>query len=73
MHMGYGIGMGGFGWLFMIIFWALVIVGVVYFVKLIVNPRDQKYTETAPDILKKRYASGEISKEEFDVRKRDLT
>lgn len=29
-------------------------------------------TETAVDILKKRYARGELTKEEFEVRKRDI-
>lgn len=29
-------------------------------------------SETALDILEKRYAAGEISQEEYEVRKRDL-
>ena len=74
MHMGYDIGMGGFGWFFMIIFWALVIVGIVYFVKLILGSvKGEGKSETAPDILKKRYARGEISKEEFEQKKREIT
>jgi putative membrane protein len=74
MDGGLGMGFGmGFGGLFMIIFWVLVIIGGIYFLKLIINPGDRKHTETAQDILKKRYASGEISKEEFDAKKRELT
>ncbi|MGQ9569584.1 MAG: hypothetical protein ACUVUQ_01840 [Thermodesulfovibrionales bacterium] len=36
MHWDYGWGMGfGFGWLLMILFWALLVIGVIYLVKLI--------------------------------------
>ena len=86
MHWGdYGWGMGyGLGWLFMIIFWALVILGpivlvilgVIYFVKLIAGISDRKggtKDETPLDILKKRYAKGELTKEEFEKIKDDLT
>ena len=76
MHLGdHGWGIG-FGWLFMIIFWVLVILGIIYFVKLIAGISDRKggtKDETPLDILKKRYAKGEITKEEFEKIKDDLT
>jgi len=68
----YGWGIG-FGWLFMIIFLILIILGIVYLVKLIVGREKRTTGETALDILKKRYAKGEISKEEFEEKKKDLT
>lgn len=72
MHWDYGWGMG-FGWLFMIIFWVLVILGVVYIIKLVgERTRKEERGETVLDILKKRYAKGEITKEEFEKMKDDL-
>ncbi len=66
----YGWGMG-FGWIFMILFWTLVILGIVYVVKL--TGRGTKNGKESPlDILKKRYAKGEISKEEFERMRDDI-
>jgi putative membrane protein len=63
----------GFGWIFMILFWAFVILGVIYLIKLIAGgSKKEEQTETALDILKKRYASGEISKGEFEEKKKEI-
>lgn len=68
----YGWGMG-FGWIFMVLFWALVILGIVYIVQAISRRAGQAGpVESALDILKKRYAKGEITKEEFERMKDDL-
>ncbi|MGE5174398.1 MAG: SHOCT domain-containing protein [Betaproteobacteria bacterium] len=73
MHWGtYGWGMG-FGWLWMALVWALIIGGVAYAVKAAsrsVVHHDSK--ETPRDILKKRYAKGEITKQEFERQLEDL-
>jgi len=69
----YGWGMG-FGWIFMIMFWALVIFGIVYLVQVATKGwKSTEQRETPLDILKKRYAKGEITKEEFDRMKDDLS
>jgi putative membrane protein len=71
---GYGMGWGWFGPILMIVFWVLVIAGIVYLVKTIAGGRSSTFSkeETAIDILKKRYARGEIDAEEFSRRKKDL-
>jgi putative membrane protein len=65
--------MGSGGGLFMILFWILVIIGVVFLIRLVVRgTKEGGGSETALDILKKRYARGEISKEEFEEKKKDI-
>jgi putative membrane protein len=59
----------------MIAFVSAVIIGIVYFVKWIVSAgrkHEIQTEETALDILKKRYARGEISKEDFERMKQDI-
>ncbi len=56
----------------MLLFWALIIAGIVI---LIGRLRQREFScrgETPLDILKKRYALGEIGKDEFDRMKKDL-
>ena len=65
-------GMGGWG-ILGIIFWIALLVGIVLLVVWLVKTVSGRgRQESALDILKKRYARGEITKEEFEERKRDL-
>jgi putative membrane protein len=57
----------------MIILWVLVILGVVYLFRALVDTEKKGSEETAVDILKKRYAKGEITREEFERIREDLT
>jgi putative membrane protein len=75
---GYGPGMWGWrmmgfmGPFMMIIFWIVTVVVIVLIVRWIKNSTGHVQGESALDILKKRYAKGEISKEEFENMKKDV-
>ena len=65
-------GFGLLGWLPMLIFWALLILGVVALIRYLARLGQTREDKTPLDILKERYARGEINKKEFEEKKRDL-
>ena len=71
-HMGdYGWG-GGMG---MLLFWGLLIAGIVMLVRCSMGSGacgKREREKSTLDILKERYARGEIEREEFEQKKRDL-
>ena len=71
---GWGAGnmMGWFGGgIIMIVFWALFIALSVWVVREF-SEKNSKSSSNALDILKERYAKGEINKEEFESKKKDI-
>jgi putative membrane protein len=75
--MGRGFGMGWLGLIMMAVFWVVVIVAIIFLIRwLSVSSSSKWHTlkpeESALEILKKRYARGEINKEEFEEKKKDL-
>jgi putative membrane protein len=77
-HMG-GIGFG-FGWIFMIIFWIAITFAIIALIRGFsghgcwhnLGEHHKEEGNKALDILKERYAKGEITKEDFDKMKKDL-
>lgn len=80
---GYGMWPGMMGWghsrswammIIMFIFWATVIAGLISLTRMAFSKGNQhestKPIESALNILKKRYAKGEINKHEFDEKKK---
>lgn len=68
----------GFGWfipVLAIVFWGLVIWGIVALIRFLVSTGGTPapaHTASAIEILKDRYARGEIGREEFEDKKKDL-
>jgi len=71
----HGYGMGWFGGIFMILFWAVVIVGIIFAVRYLTTGKKGVGERSARDpleILQERYAKGEIDTEKFEEMKRVL-
>jgi putative membrane protein len=76
--MDWGFGMGWLGLVMMGVFWVLVIAAIILLIRWRVTSgssrgRDSTAGDSALEILKKRYARGEINREEFEEKKRDLS
>lgn len=61
-------------WIAMVLFWALVIVGLVWLVRGWARDRSAEGRDDAPrDVLDRRLAEGEVSVEEYEERRKALT
>ena len=73
--MGWGGGWGWFGIVHMVLWWFLIILGIMVLAKWLFGSSGSSRSaesDRALSILRERYARGEIDKQEFDARRRDL-
>lgn len=73
--MGFGSGGMWFGWIFMLLFWGLVILGIIAIAKWLIGGAGAgrpSRGQSPLQILEARYARGDIEREEFEQKKRDL-
>jgi putative membrane protein len=74
---GHGWGWGWMlgGWIVMLVFWALVVVGIVALLRGLGgrSASDRAgHPETPLEILRRRYAAGEITREQFEEMRREV-
>jgi len=56
----------------LLVFWGLVVVALVLGIRWLITQGREPPADSPLDILKRRYARGEIDKEEYEAKKRDL-
>ena len=69
---GFGLGMGMFGGLMMLVFWIALILLVVLAVRALFPAATLSTRESAIEILQRRLAAGEISQAEFEQARKAL-
>ncbi|MBW1903148.1 MAG: SHOCT domain-containing protein [Deltaproteobacteria bacterium] len=70
-------GMSWFGHITMMLLWIGIVVGIIFLIRWLFVSRQSRREGSGSadlpfDILKERYARGEIDKDEFEVKKKDL-
>lgn len=64
---------GALGWFMFIVFWSFVIFGIFLFIKSLNSlTAKNKNSEEAMQILKTRYAKGDIDRNEYEKMKKEI-
>jgi putative membrane protein len=79
--MGFGMGFGVIGLLFMLLFWIGLILLAVWLVRVVFSGISRNNSSTPPskksssalEILAQRYARGEITREQYEIMKEDIS
>jgi putative membrane protein len=77
MMTGFGMGWGGYWLIGMILFWIVLIAGVIWLFRSLSIPNNQNQQGnqsgiSAREILNQRYARGELDREQYQAIKKDL-
>jgi putative membrane protein len=65
----------GLGFIFMLLFWGLVILGIAALIRWLMtqsSPTRSSRDKSPLEIVQERYARGEIDREEYEQKMRDL-
>ena len=74
MHTMWGVWRIGMMVMMLVLCWGVVIAGIVLAIRWMVSHgRQLRPTDAALDILRQRYARGDIIQEEFEAKKRNLS
>ena len=69
----YSAGMGWWMIAWMVVFWGVLIALIVWGIRKLTERGDSIRKQDPLDVVKERYARGEITKEEFEQFKKDLS
>ena len=69
----WGYGFGWFGWVFMMGWWVLLVVGVLWLIRSFSDRGEVTAASNARRILDERFASGELTVEEYEARRKVLS
>ncbi len=63
-------GIGGFGYLWMLLIWIAVPTAVIWGLR---GPQQDRSQDRAVEILNERFARGEVDRSEYETRRAELT